>query len=101
MLLIFHTIENTRIRNTFYEQILITIEFLHRPTYQKIVRGEGMPFYRQNGDGRGDIILRFEIQLPLYADSVKSKEICGISSETNVHKIEKKSQSMTGKQRTI
>lgn len=85
----------------FYKRILITIIFLHRPTYQKIIQGEGMPFYQQNCDRRGDIILRFEIQLPLYINSVKNKEICGISSETNFHKMDKKFQSMIGKQYNI
>jgi len=48
---------------------------LIRPSYQKIIRGEGMPAYEENSDKRGDIVLRFKIEIPRHLSEIKKNDL--------------------------
>lgn len=63
--------------------IIIFLIIINRPTYQKIIQGEGMPIYGDNSDKRGNIVLRFKINLPRYL-SIENNTICKVLSETNI-----------------
>jgi len=54
---------------------------IYRPLYQKVIRGEGMPAYGENCDKRGDIVLKFKIEIPRDLSVIK-KIICKTTSET-------------------
>jgi len=54
---------------------------IYRPSYQKVIRGEGMPAYGENCDKRGNIILKFKIEIPRDLSVIK-KMICKTTSET-------------------
>jgi len=59
----------------------VIVTLIYRPLYRKIIRGEGMPAYRENCDKRGDIVLQFKIQIPRDPCVIK-KMICKTPSET-------------------
>ncbi|XP_025205902.1 dnaJ homolog subfamily B member 13-like [Melanaphis sacchari] len=63
------------------KQLRVNITQVITPLYQKIIRGEGMPSYRENCDKRGDIILQFKIQIPRDLSVIK-KMICKTTSKT-------------------
>ncbi|KAL4144028.1 hypothetical protein QTP88_006265 [Uroleucon formosanum] len=69
---IVHTLDNKQLR--------VNITQVITPSYQKIIRGEGMPAYGENCEKRGDIILQFKIQIP-HDLSVIRKMICKTPSE--------------------
>lgn len=54
---------------------------IYRPSYQKVIRGEGMPAYGENCDKRGNIVLKFKIKIPRDLSVIK-KMICKTASET-------------------
>lgn len=54
---------------------------IYRPSYQKVIRGEGMPAYGENCDKRGNIVLKFKIEIPRDLSVIK-KMICKTTSET-------------------
>jgi DnaJ-class molecular chaperone len=47
---------------------------LHRPGYQKLVEGEGMP-HSKNFKMRGDLLIRFKIKFPEYLSDAKKVEL--------------------------
>lgn len=59
-----------------------------RPTYQKVIQGEGMPAYGNNYVKRGDIILRFKIEMPLYNTDI-NKTMCDML-KSNINEEEQK-----------
>ncbi|CAH1720628.1 unnamed protein product [Aphis gossypii] len=69
---IIHTIDNKQLR--------VNITQVITPSYQKVIRGEGMPAYGENCDKRGNIILKFKIEIPRDLSVIK-KMICKTTSE--------------------
>lgn len=67
-------IVNYKFIATSNDYILLT--YFDRPTYQKIIRGEGMPYYRENCDKRGDIVIKFNIQMPLNLSEINYEQDC-------------------------
>lgn len=59
--------------------ILIQLLFstlLYRPTYQKIIRGEGLPVYNEenNSNKRGDMVIQFKLNRSQYIS--ETDELC-------------------------
>ncbi|KAL5241975.1 hypothetical protein ACI65C_009385 [Semiaphis heraclei] len=84
--LVVHTLDDKQLRVNITQVITyirqetdVMVLLIDRPSYQKIIRGEGMP-YGENCEKRGDIILQFKIPSS-HDQSVINKMICKTPSE--------------------